>query len=234
MSNLITEKYGTIFKEENLWCQSDSAISNTCVLESLEPYPGYYGNFPHEVKPSFIYLITKQKYDNEKIYRASRKVKQKLMELNLDIATSEISFFDELLFSIRLGNIKEYSSVKSVQECYMEHGIEFHRKKHPIENITALIKTSKFFKLNEFAQEGIYLDMIQANNGYFKIPNYVDWADFKKIIFHIKNNNRDLRFDAATGFFYDFSDVVDFVRIYMVNLQLTGLKRIRDTFLREL
>ena len=215
MKEKFAECFGGVLKEEHLWCRSEIGMSNTCILESLVPYPGYYGPCPHETKPNFVYLITKTKYPLEDILRASKQNKAKFPEI--DIAISDITIFDETLSSVRIGKLEDYSLVMQIQSNLSKKGIQFYKKTRDIKNVPAIIKTHKFFRLHEYCDTGVFMDMVNTNNGYFVIPDPISWDDFKTNLRHIRNNHPDYHFDAATGFFFYSSDILDFVRIYTKN-----------------
>ncbi len=229
MISQIIDCYGYIVKEEKLWCQNELSVKNTCILESLEPYPGYYGNFPHETKPHIVYFVTKSAYSYEEIIRIAKKIKITFPD-TFNVAISSISMFENNCFAIRISNLNDYNLISQLQQEFIDHGIIFKQKNMNIENEPALIKVKKFFHLNEFPESNIYLDQNKNETGYFAIPKYIDWDQFKKIILNIKYNNTDIRFDAASGCFYSDSDITDVVRIFTKNINFNTLAEIKQSF----
>lgn len=58
MRELITERFGTLLKQENLSCiENELLIKDTCVLESLSPFFGYYDRITTGAKPLYLYLM---------------------------------------------------------------------------------------------------------------------------------------------------------------------------------
>ncbi len=226
------ERYGKIIKEENLWSVNDIGVPNTCILESMDPYFGYYAHVPDESKPKFIYFITKTKYPLEDILRAYQRIRMTFPDI--DIAASQINLNGEKLSGIRIRNLEDYAKVGILQEKFLYEGIKFFTKQRNVENVPSIITTNKFFKLQDYCEKGIFMDMIQTNNGYFVIPVNMDWQNFKKLILYIKNNNADYYFDAAMGFFYDFSVITDIVRIYTKNNSYGFMNHLKQIFLSKM
>jgi hypothetical protein len=232
MKEQIIERFGSIIKEENLWCRGELGIRNGCILESTEPFPGYYGHVPNAVKPKFIYLITKSSYSLEEIFRAFAKINKSFP--SLDIAAAQIFLFGETLPGIRLGNLENFEMIRPLQEGFISEDIKFDLRKRSVANVPAMIKTTKFFKLKEYTDELVYIDMRRSSNSYFAIPENLDWQDFKKIVLHIKQNHTELRFDAARGFFFNFSDIIDVVRIFTKDNSFEYTNHLKKIFINKI
>ncbi len=148
--------YGSLIKVENLWCLSELGIPQTCLLESLDAFPGYYGDTPKINVPRFVYFVLGEKYSLEQITRVSQKVKQSVA-YNFDAAFCEISMRNNTCCAIRITDIKDYSLIKSLQEAYRDHGMILKKKIKNIENEPGQIKIRKFFRLEQ-CPSGIYLE----------------------------------------------------------------------------
>ena len=68
---------------------------------------------------------------------------------------------------------------------------------------------------------------------YLAIPHQLSWSLFRDVTKKVKNNIDNNNFDAALGSFY-LKDIVEFVRIYAVNLDIERLKIIRNKYVEAL
>lgn len=208
----IIERYGCLIKVENLWCLSEMGIPNTCLLESLDVFPGYYGDMPRENRPKFVYFVAAEALNLEQVSRISMKVK-KQFPLNFDAAFCEISMRNNSCSAIRITNLHDYSDIRSLQEAFHDCGLMLKKKIRYFENEAGLIKIRKFFTM-EVCGNGVFFDKDQLNISYFSIPAEISWEELKDHITMLRNNWQHARFDAAKCFIYEKGSITDLIRIF--------------------
>lgn len=225
------ERFGGLVKEEPLACIEDNIlVPNTCVLESVEPFSGYYSEVMSEHKPQYLYLMIDGSYSFEAITRATLKVRDRFKH-PIDVVTGSISMFNQTNQMLRVRNLDQYNHISIIQELYQEQGIQFKKKTKKFEKEKGLIGLQKFFYLGTL-DEGLFVDKSQPHHGYFLIPQYIEWEDFKAITKEVKYETDLLFFDAATAYFFQDHGIFDMVRIYRENLTVDKLKAIRDRYLK--
>ncbi|HOP03639.1 MAG TPA: hypothetical protein PL017_06535 [Tenuifilaceae bacterium] len=228
-----TEKYGGLTKEEPLTCvNNEILLKNTCVLESVSPYFGYYNEVPQANKPHFIYLLIEGNIFLEQLVRANQTIQGEI-NFTLDSVPGSVTFKTQTSQAIRIFNLKNYSQIARLQELYIEKGITLKAKSRSINNEMALIKLRRFFKLVEVSV-GLYTEYRQPNIGYFEIPKSIAWEEFKLLTAKVKYNTSLLYFDAAQAFIYNDGKIVELVRIYRENLTPDKLTSIREKYLKLL
>jgi hypothetical protein len=179
-----------------------------------------------------LYLILSEYFPLEKLIRATVKVQEKV-KYPIDAVTGTVTLFNQTCYVIRLINLQNYSQIHTVQELYDKEGVLFKSPGKKFENEMGMIKMRCFFSLHSYG-EGIYIDHNEPNIGFFKLPYYIPWDDFRKITSEVKFDTKLIYFDAATAYFYQSKGVVDLVRIYRENLDEEKLRMIRDRYLKIL
>lgn len=232
-NNEVIELYGGVTKEEPLSCvDNDLLLKNTCVLEAVSPYFGYYNQAQHNTTPHMLYSVLDGYYSMEKLMRATANIQQKV-SFPVDAVTGNITMFNQTCYVIRLLNLSNYSHIRMLQEKYIDEGLVFKKKTKPFQNEMGMIKLRRFFSLIPIG-DGLYFEQDQPNFGYFELPHHISWDDFKKLTIEVKYNTELLYFDAATAFFYHNRKITDLVRIYRENLTDERLKAIRDRYYKIL
>jgi hypothetical protein len=227
------ERYGGVIKEEPLSCiENDLIIKNTCVIEAVSPYFGYYSEVKSNTKPHMVYFVLDNYFSLETLIRATIAVQKKL-KFPINAVTGSITMVNQTCYVIRLLNLNNYSNIAMVQQQYLEEGIELKKKTKSFQNQMGMIKLRRFFNLSQLG-DGLYLEQNQPNMGYFKIPKYINWEDFKKLTIEVKYDTDLLYFDAARAYIYENCDIVDLVRVYRENLTEDRLIAIRDRYLKLL
>jgi hypothetical protein len=225
------ERYGGITKEEPLSCvDNEILLKNTCVLEAVSPFFGYYTQVQYSTKPQMLYLVTDEFLSLETLMRTTNKI-QKLVKFPIDAVTGSITLFNQTCHIIRFLNIPKYDQIATLQKLYLEHGLVYKKKVKSFQDQMAMIKLRRFFNLIPF-DNGLYLEHGQPNFGYFKIPDYIDWENFKSLTTEVKYDTDLLYFDAATAYIYENRSITDLVRIYRENLTIDKLKAIRDKYFK--
>lgn len=229
MSTIHKDLFGCITKVENLWCLEDLGIKNTCILESLNAFPGYYGGEPEFSKPMFIYIVAGETYTMEDIVRISKKVKMQF-PLHFSAAYTRISMNHASCCAVRISGIKSYDHIFALQQCYRDQGLVLKRKVKDIDNSEALIQIYRFFTLNEI-ETGLYVNAEDTDIGFFRIERVVEWTQFAASINLLRSNCSGKLFDAAKSFVYRNAEIVDLVRIYSKNNSLDLLKTLQQKYL---
>lgn len=223
-----TEYFGCLTKVENLWCLEAVGIHNTCLLESFDVFPGYYGSHPSKSKPRFLYIVSDEAQTVESILRITKKVKKNYPE-NFDAALAQISMRHNSCYAVRITGIEDYSKIKKLQEVYQDMGLSLKKKVKNIENEPGVIKIYKIFKLIQ-TDENIYLDGQNPDIGYFKVKEDLEWEKFSENIRLLRNNLQGKSFDAAKCFIIQDSDIIDMVRIYSKDLYAQYLEELRTKY----
>jgi hypothetical protein len=231
--SVIIEKFGGLLKEEPLSCVNDeSIVPGTCVLEAVDPFMGYYREVSSELRPSYFYLMLEGHYSIEQITRATISIR-KNFKYGFDAAPGYINVFDQYHRTIRLRNIEHFGHIGLLQKFYREAGFVLHKKVKTFTNQSAKISLSKLFNL-EPVGELMFLDRSQPHHGYFIIPRYIGWDEFRELTIEVKYETSLLNFDAASAFIYENSGITDLVRIYSENLKVEKLTAIRNRYLKLL
>jgi len=228
-SRLIIETVGSISKKEDLVFFDNP--QNLLVFETAHAFPGYNGVVPRNYDPNSLFLITKEKYSAETIFRQSNAIKGKI-DIQFNAAFAMVSYQNREYPAIRLKGLENYSFIPELLNQYIKHGVNFEKSK-TVEAITTLIKVTKEYNLEPFS-DTCYKDLLDDQMYYFEIPEYINWERFEKIITDLKYNIDDKNFDAALVFFYRPQRIVDAVRIYKKGVSLEELVIIKNKFLKIL
>jgi hypothetical protein len=227
----IIERYGGVVKEEPLSCiQNDLILKNTCVIEAVSPYFGYYNELKTSTKPQMVYFILDGYFSLEFLMRATVKIQQKV-SFPIDAVTGSITMHNQTCNIIRFLNLKNYSHITMLQQMYIEEGLKFKKISKSFENEMGMIKLRRFFSLIPIG-DGMFLEHCQPNIGFFVIPRNIVWEDFKKITTEVKYDTDLLYFDAARAFMYENRNITDMVRIYRENLTEEKLATIKNRYFK--
>ena len=230
-NNMIFERFGGVTKEEPLsTLESDLVMANTQVMESTSPFLGYFNDRPNSEISAYLYFVLDGHHPFETILRATEKV-QKQVNYAFDTAPGSTSMNNRTCQVIRVKRVKKYCRISHLQELYQKEGVIFKKHFSTIKNEMVLIKLQKFFYLEPF-EGGIYMDNAQKNVGYFVIPEFIKWEDFKALTVKAKYETELLFFDAATAYFFQNRQIVNLVRIYKEDITPEKIKPIRDRYLK--
>ncbi len=227
--NIIIERFGGLIKEESLTClNDDNLIPNTCVLESITPFAGYYSYGPQAQKPQYLYCALNGYYSFETITRATQNIR-KGFKHPFDAVTGNITMFGITTQVIRLRNLEHYRDISALQKLYLEEGLTFRKKIWKISSEKGRIKLRKFFYL-EPVDTGTFIDHAQPHHAYFLVPEQIDYEKFKLLTSQVKYDPNYFYFDGAIAFFYEKGEIKDMIRIYRENFTLDEIKAIRDKY----
>lgn len=228
MDNRIIQSIGTIAKEETFAQVEHVADLKYQVLESVRPFPGYHGsNLPGQKDAESYFMITKLRYNDDKLIRAIMQTKSNL-SFSYNGAPGTIHLERKQFNVIRLKGAKAMQLPKLV-DAFQKYDIEFEKKGKHLE-VTALLRIRKFFSMEE-TMEGIFRDKDRPDFGYIQIPFGLHWSTFKSMTEKLKFNIDDNNFDAALGHVYCPSGMLDFVRIYDKNFKIGKLIYIKEKYL---
>lgn len=225
------ELIGKIIIEEKVDTISENILPKSYVINVPDPYKSYYSRYTTISKPSSIVFVTKKPTSFEKILRATKKLNE-AKGLNLDGAKCEITLGSKILNGIRIKGINRYPEIGDVQEFFFNEGYEFARGES-YKDKDALIRVNKFFHVEELA-DGVYSDTDEKNTYYVTVPKYMNWQDFRKYTFEIKNNSSDTSYDIAKGIFYLDGGIVEILRIVRPEATVEFLKKVQKRYLDKM
>lgn len=229
-SSRTVEVTGYIRKVENLVNIKSNIAPNTCVLESLLPFPGYHGqNLPDESEPRSLFFIITNNYTFEDIARLTKKIAGNFEEdFNASIGTIYIQPYT--YDCVRIKYLSSFSLLPKLQDMLQKEGVKFARYRK-INNMGIIVVNKNF--LVEEHEEGIYFDLENPSKFYIELPENLDWETFRDFTFHIKNNLIDNNFDAALGVFYRLRGIVDVVRVYDRDNSLEKMRTLKSMYEEE-
>ncbi len=230
-TDLVIERFGWITKEEPLSCITDINLNlNICILEAVSPFFGYYDDQPKTSKPLYLYWFLERHYTFEHLTRTLEYIKQNCYQ-HIDGAVGQIHIMNESYPVIRMLHLGQYNQITAVQAMFEKMGVNLKKGTRKIYNQMGLIQLNKFLHLKPI-EEGIYLDEGTAHRGFFTIPRYVDWEEFKKITTEVKYDTSLIFFDAARAAFMEQGRIIELVRIFRENLTIEKLQAIRERYLK--
>lgn len=231
MEKLQIMRYGGLLKYEPLSCvEQNLPIKDTCVLESISPFYGYYDVIPDIRKPLYLYLMLEGHLFTSDIMLAVNAIKQKA-DFPFDAVHASITFPNsEPAYSIRVRDLALYSDIEKLQRLLVDQGLRMKRKSRAIQNVYGWIRLDKFFYLEPWG-DGLYKDLQQSHHGYFELPAQITWEKFVELTTEVKYDTNLLYFDAARAFFFEKDKTVELVRIYRENLSFEILSAIKARYL---
>lgn len=234
MENINNEFFGTLTKQEPLSCiESELLIQDSCVLEAISPFYGYYENITTGSKPLYLYLMLENNHSFKQIQSAIFAAKMKA-SFNFDAVKGNIQIADSTLHDcIRIRNLERYDQIASLQQLLKDEGLKLKKKTRAFEKTPALIQLDKLFYVQDWGNE-MFLDLQVAHHGYFGIKQNLSWTEFVALTKEVKYDTNLLFFDAALACFYHGSGISFFVRIYKENMDRMQLAAIRNRYVQLL
>ncbi len=228
MNKRIIKTIGMIAKEETFISAERLSDCQFRILESVQPFPGYHGkNLPGQENADSYYLLTKKRYNDDKIIRSIMDVKKDI-QINFNGTPGTITIQNQIFNLIRIKDVM-FERLPEIIQHIKTSGIEFQKKKKQ-NQVTALLKIRKFFSMKE-SVEGIFQDINKKEFSYLQLDDTMHWNAFKSITQKIKYNVDDNNYDAALGHIYCENGLMDFVRIFDRNFKLGKLIYIRKKYL---
>lgn len=225
------ETLGFLNKQERLTNVENNIIPNTLVLESLHPFPGYFGNnLPDKSEPHSLFLVTTKAHHFEEVARITEDIK-KTFKHDFNACNATLQFEVYQYPAIRIKYLKRFEFLPELQKKYQAYGIRFRPHKETDEE--AVIKVNKHFTVEELEPD-IYRDMDGEYKCYVALPERISWEDFVKVTHTIKNNIDNNIFDAAIGAIYRKNGIVNMVRIYDKEKNVDRTRKIKDMYHQEI
>lgn len=225
------ELIGKIIIEEDIDSIEENKIPKTFVIAVPDPLKSYYNWFTDINKPNSIIFITKKPSSFENILRMTKKINDK-HKLKLDGAKCEVAIGSRKLHGIRVKGINRYHEIEEIQQHYLKEGVEFSRSEKLTQK-NSLIRINKFFNIKRI-RRGIYQSLSKNDDFYVEIPKLIDWDEFKRITYEIKNNVVDRNYDIAKGIFYIDGGITEMLRIIKPNATVKFLKDIQKRYIDKL
>jgi len=230
------QSLGYVLKREKLATLASDHPHPELLLESLEPYPGFYEEYflpttAREQKPKSVFMVIKN-FDvchEDDFIRMTMHIKRD-HQIKFDAALSSIMMFNEQATSIRV-NMEDYSQLHELINHYKQVGVKFLPAKQ-VKPYQSLIKIRRYFDL-EVMSEGIFKDIDKTDVYYLRVPVFMTWDEFEKATIAIRNNFDYKTYDAAQAAIYDKNGIVELVRIYDRKADLSKLQSLRQKYIIE-
>jgi len=204
---------GSIFKRELVRNAKIKSLKNYMILESVDPFPEarqrHKSNF---VKFYYIPIIANKLDQDTKI---SAKSAESRMGEELASALGDITIGDTTYHAIRLRNVSS-SALPSIIKAYEYEGITMASSGENIKDY-AHIQIDKFFHLEEI-QQGLYIDLDDAQIGYVETSRKLQWEELEEITNKVKDEAEHANFDRALGTISKHGKKIEVIRIYAPNM----------------
>jgi hypothetical protein len=227
-NNKKMEVFVNLTKGDTVVAIDEKILPGSLVLDSLNPFPGYYHETPTSPRPIYIYLVLAQQYPLEEILRATQNI-EKEYKWNFDAGKGYMTIGSTFLNVIRLRHLPELDMVVKIQEAYEKQGIHFLMSKKLKGKLDANVKIVKFLNL-EVIGEGIYINADDPTFAYIEIPKYLHPTAFMKVTMDVKYNWDGHEFDAASASFYNQGKLYEVVRIRSDKMDLEYLDKIKKLY----
>jgi hypothetical protein len=229
----VTERFGELTKEEPVSTLApDLIMPETVVFEAVSPFYGYYDDAPLAEKKPYVYFLLDECHSLHMVSRAIVNIR-KIIRHEMTADLGSISLNNQTLPVIRIKHIDKFCRVSHLQKCFLNEGIRLKKAFRQVNHEMALITIQKFMQL-VYVGDGLYMDQCDSNKGYFSIPQYLDWKQFKALTIEAKYDTSILYFDAAQAVIFENNKVIELVRIYRELLAVEKLSAIRDRYLKVL
>lgn len=226
------EVFVNLTKNDIVVAIDDNIIPGSVVLDSLNPFPGYYHETPTSTKSIYIYMVLDRQYPLEEIIRATQNI-EKEYGWDFDAGKGYMEIGSQFLDVIRMRHVPQLDLVEKIQEAYMKQGINFLISKKLKGRLEVRVKIVKFSTLEEIG-EGTYLSVDDPTFGYIEIPKYLDRRAFTKVSMDVKYNWEGHEFDAARASFYNNKKLYEVVRIRSNKNDAEYLADIRKLYLEKI
>jgi hypothetical protein len=230
MNKYSMERFGGLIKEESLTCiENELLLPDTCVLESVSPFSGYYYDISSQ-KPLYLYLMLEGSLTFWQVLPVINRVKHKANFI-FDAVFGEISFTDQThCYAIRVRDLENYNQITDLQKLIRGEGLALRKKTRKLDQIPGTIRLEKFFYFDSWGEK-MLLDKQQDHHAYFEIPEEISWDSFKKLSQEVKFETSLLYFDAAMAYYFEDGKIKQLVRIYKENLTKDKLSAIKERYL---
>jgi hypothetical protein len=230
------QSLGYLLKKEKLATLASDKPHPELLLESLQPYPGFYEEYflptnEREQRPKSVFMVIKN-FDvchEDDFIRMTMHIKRD-HQIKFDAALSSIVLFNEHATSIRV-NMDDYSQLVELITHYKQVGIKFQPARQ-VKPYQSLIKIRRFFDL-ELMSDGIFKDKDKPDIYYLRVPLFMTWDEFEKVTISIRNNFDYKTYDAAQAAIYNKEGIIELVRIYDRKADLSKLQSLQQKYIIE-
>jgi len=230
------QSLGYLLKKEKLASLASDHAHTELLLESLEPFPGFYEEYfvpttPREQKPKSVFMVIKN-FDvchEDDFIRMTTHIKRD-HHIVFDAALSSIVLFNEPSTTIRV-NMDDYTQLPELISHYKQVGVKFQPEKQ-VKPFQSLIKIRRFFDLEVMA-EGVYKDADKPDTYYLQVPLFMTWSEFETATIAIRNNFDYKTYDAAQAAIYNKPGIIELVRIYDRKADILKLRSLRQKYIIE-
>lgn len=222
------EVFVNLTKNDTVVALDEKILEGSLVFESLNPFPGYYHEFPTDASSMYIYLVLSKQYPLEVILRATQII-EKEYDWNFDAGKAYITIGSNSLVAIRVRHLPSLDLVEKIQEAYAKQGINFLMNKKLKGKLEAQTKIVKFLRLVELA-EGVFQNAEESTFAYIQIPKYLKPDAFSKVSMDVKYNWDGHEFDAASASFYKDGVLYEAVRIRSDKMDVDYLNSIKKLY----
>jgi hypothetical protein len=227
------QSLGYLLKREKLANLASEVISPELLLESLEPFPGFYEEYflpttAREQKPKSVFMVIRN-FDichEDDFIRMTMHIKRD-HKIKFDAALSSIMLFNEPATAIRV-HMHDYSQLMQLMSHYRQVGVKFLAYKQ-VKPYQSLIKIRRFFDLEVMAP-GVYKDVDKPDTYYIRVSGFMTWDEFEKATIAIRNNYDYKTYDAAQAAIYDKPGIVELIRIYDRKADLLKLQSLQGKY----
>src|SRR5690554_2607923 len=173
------ERFGGLTKVEPLACIDDNILMpDSCVLESVAPFSGYYCDVLSSPKPQYLYLILEEAYTFETITRTTLKVRE-MFDHPIDVVTGRITLLNQTVQMLRVRNLNKFEDIRSIQQHYHDLGIQFKRKTKKFTDASGIIQLEKFFYLGPLG-DGLFVDQSATPWLFYNSPAEIGRASCRE------------------------------------------------------
>jgi hypothetical protein len=230
------QSLGYVLKKEKLASLASDLDYPELLLESLEPFPGFYDEYfvptsDREQNPKSVFMVIKN-FDvchEDDFIRICMHIKRD-HQIKFDAALSNIVLLNETATTIRV-IMEDYTQLQELIGHFKQVGVKFNPAKQ-VKPYQSLIKIRRFLDLDYLA-EGIYKDNDRLDTYYFTVPVYMTWEEFEKVTLAIRNNFNYKTYDAAQAAIYNKAGVTELIRIYDRKADLSKLQSLQQKYLIE-
>lgn len=225
----IISKYGTIIKREPLTGISLSDDQGFLLIKTKDPFPGFYCSDKDLTDISckeMAWYIPLQGIKPEEQDDIIRICKQAEVELNIDACPGTIQLKGKQTCVIRFKG--DNSGIKKLAALLNITGFKTY-KNQKISTYLGEINLKLNFELLKI-KEGIYQNTQNENLYYMTTKYHNNWKSFEKLITFQKSQMQNRNFDAATGYWIESSETVDFLRVFSKKPDKKELRKIIETY----
>ena len=226
------EVFMNLTKNDTVVAVENKIVPSSLVLDSLNPFPGYYHETPTHPQHIYIYMVLDRQYPLEEILRATQNI-EKEYSWDFDAGKGYLTIGTENFNAIRMRHLPQIDLVEKIQNAYINQGIGFLLNSKTKGQLNVQVKIVKFSTLEEIGKH-IYISLKESGFAYIEIPRYLNSEDFTNVSIDVKYNWDGHEFDAACGSFYSNGKLYEVIRIRSDKIDLEYLSKVRKLYLEKM